>query len=173
MAGSYSSLNFDGPMRSDANHAGNPQYAPNSFVHKFRPDTAESPYKVSDNIVSRKSHYYHEGKETEYTQARELYNRVMTSQQRENLHINTANMLRFVTEKVIKVGYLSQVYNIDAKYANAIYNLLPEETRDFTFEEVKTKAKDAHVAGKEAKFRPSQQHERLVGMVPEAEVYNV
>ena len=101
MAGSYASLNFDGQQRNDANHAGNPQYAPSSFVNKFRPDTAESPYRVSDNIVSRKSHFYHEGKESDYTQARDLYTRVMTSQQRENLHSNTANMLRFVTEKVI------------------------------------------------------------------------
>jgi catalase len=59
-------------MRVDANHAGNKQITPNSFVHKFRPDVAEAPYKVSDNVVSRKSHYYHEGKISEYTQAREL-----------------------------------------------------------------------------------------------------
>jgi catalase len=73
MAGSYSSLNFDGATRNDANHAGNPQYVPNSFKHKFRPDTAEAPYTLSDNIVSRKSHYHHEGKLSDYDQARELY----------------------------------------------------------------------------------------------------
>ncbi len=91
MTQSYSSLNFDGPMRVDANHANNKQITPNryisrsiqgcrnsrltpanSFVHKFRPDVAEAPYTVSDNTVSRKSHYYHEGKISEYTQAREL-----------------------------------------------------------------------------------------------------
>ena len=59
-------------MRVDANHANNKQITPNSFVNKFRPDVAEAPYKVSDNVVSRKSHYYHEGKISEYTQAREL-----------------------------------------------------------------------------------------------------
>lgn len=47
MAQSYSSVNFDGAMRVDANHAGNKQYTPNSFSTKFRPDVAEAPYKVS------------------------------------------------------------------------------------------------------------------------------
>jgi catalase len=56
-AKSYARLHFDGPMRVDANHAGNKQYAPNSFAHKFHPDTAKAPYQASHNIISRKSHY--------------------------------------------------------------------------------------------------------------------
>lgn len=103
MAGNYSSLNFDGPMRVDANHAGNKQYAPNSFSNKFRPDTAEAPYAVSDNIVSRKSHYAHEGKKSEYAQATELYKRVMSDEARDHTHQNTAKMLRFVKEPIIQV----------------------------------------------------------------------
>jgi catalase len=103
MAGNYSSLNFDGPMRVDADHAGNKQYAPNSFSNKFRPDTAEAPYAVSDNIVSRKSHYAHEGKQTEYTQATELYKRLMSNEAREHTHQNTAKMLRHVKEPIIQV----------------------------------------------------------------------
>ena len=177
MAGSYSSLNFDGQTRNDANHAGNPQYVPNSFKHKFRPDTAEAPYLVSDNIVSRKSHYHHEGKLSDYDQARELYTRVMTDSQRENLHRNTANLLRFVTAKVIKVGYLAQLWNIDPKYARAIYDMLPEAAKSgeegFEFVDVQNRAKGAELAGKEAKFRPSRAEERLVGFSPEMGVYNV
>ena len=61
-----------GSMRVNANHGGGKQYLPNSFQHKFHPDVAEAPYKVSDNIVSRKSHYWHEGKLGEYVQPREL-----------------------------------------------------------------------------------------------------
>jgi catalase len=80
MAKSYASLNFDGPMRTDANHAGNKQYAPNSFAYKFRKDAAEAPYAVNDNIVSRKSHYWHEGKKNDYAQATELWQRVMSEQ---------------------------------------------------------------------------------------------
>lgn len=57
MAQSFSSVNFDGPMRVDANHGGNPAYVPNSFVHKFRPDAAEPAYEVADNVCCRKSHY--------------------------------------------------------------------------------------------------------------------
>ncbi|OJD24408.1 hypothetical protein ACJ73_04235 [Blastomyces percursus] len=41
MAQSYSSLNFDGQMHVDANHATNPHYAPSSFTNKFLPDAAE------------------------------------------------------------------------------------------------------------------------------------
>ncbi|KAG9505281.1 hypothetical protein J7337_002248 [Fusarium musae] len=44
------------PMRVDANHADNKQYAPNSFAHKFRPDVAETPYQVSDNIATKGLH---------------------------------------------------------------------------------------------------------------------
>ncbi|KAH7308313.1 putative vegetative catalase [Rhexocercosporidium sp. MPI-PUGE-AT-0058] len=156
---------------------GNPQYVPNSFKHKFRPDTAESPYIVSDNIVSRKSHFHHEGKLSEYDQARELYTRVMTDSQRHNLHTNTAELLRRVDSKVIKVGYLAQLWNIDPDYARAIYDLLPEVAKSgaegFEFVDVQNKAKGAELAGKEAKFRPSMPQERLVGFAPEIGVYNL
>lgn len=176
MASSYSSLNFDGPMRVDANHAGNPQYVPNSFKHKFRPDVAEAPYAVADNVVSRKSHFFHEGKLSDYDQARELYTRVMSEEARDHLHQNTANLLRLVDSKVIKVGYLAQVWNIDPKYARAIYDLLPEPAKTgaegFEWEEVKNQAEGAEVAGKEAKFRPSDPSERLVGF-PQEGIYNV
>lgn len=104
MAQSMSSLNFDGTLRVDANHAGNPQYAPNSFVHKFRPDVAEAPYAVSDNVMSRKSHYYHEGKMSEYDQPRELWTRVMSEQAKKNTISNTAKMLRFVQYPIIQVS---------------------------------------------------------------------
>lgn len=177
MSGSFSSLNFDGQMRVDANHAGNPQYAPNSFKDKFRPDTAEAPYTVSDNIVSRKSHFAHEGTISEYTQARELYTRVMTPEARAHVHSNTAGMLKHVDSKKIKVKYLAQLYNIDPGYAQAIYDLLPEKARSgtegFEFSEVEAAAPEAPTAGKTAKFRPSQSSERLVGGVPEMGIYNM
>ncbi|GJC81448.1 catalase [Colletotrichum liriopes] len=81
---SYASLKFDGQMRTDANHAGNKQYAPNSFAHKIRPDVAEAPYAVNDNIASRKSHYWHEGKNNDYEQARQLWAKTMSDQQRKH-----------------------------------------------------------------------------------------
>ena len=107
MAKSYSTLNFDGQMRVDANYAGNKQYVPNSFAHKFRPDTAEAPYQVSDNIVSHVSHYWHEGKESEYNQPRQLWTRVMNEQQRKNTIKNTGNMLKFVKSPEIQVSIRS------------------------------------------------------------------
>lgn len=170
MASNYASLNFDGPLRTDANHAGNKQYAPNSFAHKFRPDAAEAPYTVGDNVVSRKSHYAHEGKVSEYDQARELYRRVMSDQQRQHTHQNTANMLRFVKYPDIQSKYLAQIYNIAPEYARGVYALLPE--KKFDFAEVERRSEGAETWYKEAKFRPGV-NDRLVGFVPGGSVYGM
>ena len=170
MASSYASLNFDGPLRVDGNHSGNPQYVPNSFKHKFRPDTAEAPYAVVDNVVSRKSHYAHEGKLSQYDQPRELYLRVMTPEARQHLHQNTANMLRFVKFPVIQQKYLSQVYNIAPEYARSVYDLLPK--KEFEFAEVEEGAKGAETAYKERMFRP-EEHDRLVGFAPANPIYQM
>ena len=104
MAKSYATLNFDGQIRVDANHAGNKQYAPNSFARKFRPGAAEAPYQVSDNIMSRKSHYWHEGKKNDYAQATEPWSRIMTEEQRNNTIKNTGNMLKSVKHPIIQVS---------------------------------------------------------------------
>ncbi|KAH3440814.1 hypothetical protein V6000_001684 [Aspergillus fumigatus] len=170
MASSYSSLNFDGPLRVDANHAMNPQYAPNSFVHKFRPDTAEAPYQLADNTVSRKSHFYHEGKLSEYDQPRALYQKVMDARGREHLHCNTARMLKVVEYPEIQLRYLTQLYCIAPEYARGVYDLLPEQKFDFS--QVKAQAQGAERVGKEAKFRPSKDTDILAGKCPATPVYN-
>ena len=172
MAQSLSSLNFDGAMRVDANHAGNKQYAPNSFAHKFRPDTAEAPYKVSDNVVSRKSHYYHEAKVSEYDQPRDLYTRVMSAQAKKNLHSNTAKMLSKVNYPEISKKYLAQIYCIAPEYSRGVYDLVKFKHERFGFEEVKELSKTAHEFYKEAKFRPDPGN-RLVGYAPEQPFYHV
>lgn len=104
MAQSYSSLNFDGQTRVDANHGGNMPYVPNSFAHKFRPDTSEAPMVVADNVMSRKSHYWHEGKRSEYDQARELWTRVMDDKQRRNTIHNTGKLLNLTQYPQIQVS---------------------------------------------------------------------
>lgn len=53
----------------------------------------EIPFQVASNVVSRQSHWSHEGKASEYDQVRELYLRVMTPEQRDHLHKNTAKLL--------------------------------------------------------------------------------
>jgi catalase len=169
MAQSYSSLNFDGPMRVDANHAGNKQYAPNSFAHKFRPDTAEAPYAVSDNIVSRKSHYWHEGKKNDYAQATELWSKVMTDQQRANTCKNTAKYLSLVKYPDIQKKYLAQLYNIAPDYAQGVYDLVREPS--FNLDEVKSLAETAQEWYKEKKFMPST-GEKLTGFAPSMPIYN-
>ncbi|PGH13133.1 hypothetical protein AJ79_03840 [Helicocarpus griseus UAMH5409] len=169
MSHSYSSLNFDGQMRVDANHAMNPQYAPNSFTNKFRPDTAEAMYQTADNNVGRKSHFYHEGSLSEYEQPRELYQRVMNQRARDHLHRNTADVLRLVEYPLIQVKYLAQLYLIDPDYAKGVYDLLPE--KKFGFDEVKEKSAGGEKAGKTAKFLPSSSQERLIGK-PSTASYN-
>lgn len=168
MASSYSSLNFDGPLRVDANHAMNPQYAPNSFANKFRPDTAECPYALGDNTVSRKSHFYHEGKASEYEQPRELYRRVMDAKSRARLHSNTARLLRLVEYQEIVVKYLVQVYCVAGEYAKGVYELLPEP--GFGFEEVERRVRGAAGVGKEKKFLPTD-GEVLMGTCPKQPIY--
>ncbi|KAI9367551.1 catalase-like domain-containing protein [Aspergillus egyptiacus] len=171
MSTSYSSLNFDGPLRVDANHGMNPQYAPNSFTNKFRPDAAEAPYTLADNTVGRKSHFFHEGKPSEYDQPRALYNKVMDAQARQHLHHNTARLLKLVEYPEIQLKYLAQVYRIAPEYAKGVYDLLPE--KKFAMDEVEERSKGAERLGKEAKFCPSMQTDRMVGMCPVQPVYNV
>jgi len=172
MSGSLSSLNFDGAMRIDGNHSGNKQYAPNSFAHKFRPDVAEAPYKVSDNVVSRKSHYYHEGKISEYTQARDLYTRVMSEQAKKNLHSNTAKLLSKVNFPVITKKYLAQIYNIAPEYSRGVYDLTTMKFDRFEFKEVEEMSKEAMTWYKTPKLQPSEGG-NLVGYAPAGPFYHV
>ncbi|KAI1828784.1 hypothetical protein CBS147337_10411 [Penicillium roqueforti] len=120
MASSYASLNFDGQMRVDANHAGNPQYAPNSFGNKFRPDTAEAPYQLADNTVSRKS-FLARGSPSEYEQSRALYEKVMNGEARDHLHFNTASALKkvdypMIQYKFYEIHFGKTVFSRDAEF---------------------------------------------------------
>ncbi|KAI1428863.1 catalase-like domain-containing protein [Xylaria sp. FL1777] len=169
MARSYASLNFDGQMRVDANHAGNKQYTPNSFAYKFRPDTAETPYVVNDNIVSRKSHYWHEGKKNEYDQARELFTRVMTEGERQNTMHNIGKYLDICKYPEIQKKYLAQQYNISPKLAQGVYALLKKP--QFQMSEVEKLAETAQEWYKEKKFMPST-GEKLAGQIPSLPIYN-
>lgn len=170
MASSYASLNFDGQMRVDANHAGNPQYAPNSFGNKFRPDTAEAPYQLADSTVGRKSHFWHEGSPSEYEQSRALYEKVMNGKARDHLHLNTASALKKVDYPVIQLKYLAQLFKVSHQYAKAVYDLLPEKS--FSFDEVEEHSRGAEKMGKEGKFCPSAKTDKLVGKCPSKKVYN-
>ncbi|KAI0538580.1 catalase-like domain-containing protein [Xylaria digitata] len=168
MAQSLASLNFDGQMRVDANHAGNKQYAPNSFAHKFRPDTAEVPYVVNDNIASRKSHYWHEGKKNEYDQARELFERVMTEGERQNTIHNIGKYLNICNYPEIQKEYFAQQFNISPKLAEGVYALL--KNPQFDMRDVESLAVTAQEWYKK-KFMPSTR-EKLVGKVPSLPIYN-
>ena len=170
MAGSQASLNFDGQMRVDGNHSGNPQYVPNSFVQKFRPDVAEAPYQLADNNVSRKSHFGHEGKKSEYDQAKELYTRVMDDDARKHTCLNTAMLLKRVRHPIIQRKFLSQIYNVSYDWARNVYDQL--EKKEFSFEEVEKGAEGAEMAYKEKKFQPSEGN-RLVGFQPDNPIYQM
>ncbi|KAG0137508.1 catalase-like domain-containing protein [Tuber indicum] len=142
---SNASMSFGGPFRSDGNISGNPHYALNSFVNKFRPDTAEAPYGVSNNVVSRQGHY---SKCTlgDYNQERELYVCAMSSRGHVGLHHNTAAALELVEYVIIQMKYLAQCYYIQPECARDIYDLLPKE---FDFGKAEEKAEDAPSFGEE------------------------
>lgn len=171
MARSFSTPNFAGNMRIDANAGPNPHYAPNSFTDKYDRRYAETPYAVSDNIVSRQSHFWSEGKPgKEYEQARKLYLRVMNDRERQAVHANTACVLKLVDHPEIIMKYLGQLFAIDEGYAKGVWELLPEKGR-VTWDSVKSAAKGAAVEGKDKKFRPYSKDHKLVGMVPQVPVY--
>jgi catalase len=70
MAASYSSPNFAGMLRVDANTGQKPQYTPNSFPDypKLRGDR-ETPMKLISNIMSREAPtFIHDTKDSEYDQ---------------------------------------------------------------------------------------------------------
>ena len=133
----------------------------NNSINKFQPNTAEAPYEVSDNVVSRQSHYFTEGTRKEYHQARELYDRVMSDDARADLHYNTAAFLKLVRDPDIQIRYLAQCYCVKPRYAEAIYERLPEQ--EFDFGKVAKMAEDAPSFGKEKKFMPFGENHRLVG----------
>ena len=111
--------------------------------------------------MSRQSHYFTEGTRKEYNQARELYDHVMSDEERADLHDNTAALLKLVEYPNIQIRYLAQCYCINPKYARAIYDLLPE--RAFDFGRVDEIAEKAPSFGKERKFMPFGENHRLVG----------
>lgn len=124
-------------------------------------------------MVSRKSHYYHEGKLSEYDQPRELYQRVMTEEARDHLHRNTGKMISHVNYAIIQKKYLAQIYNIDPKYAKAVFDLIKfKHNEPFEFSEVEELSKEAHLFYKNPKFRPEAGN-KLVGYAPEKPFYQV
>ncbi|EFQ30534.1 catalase [Colletotrichum graminicola] len=149
MAKSYASLTFDGQMRTDAKHA-------------------EAPCVVNNNIVSRRSPYWHEGKKNDHEQATQHWSKTMTEQQRKNTSLNTSKYLKFVIYSEIQENYLAQVYNISPDYAQSVYDLLPKP--HLAFDKVKERAVDAHLWYKEKKFR-STEGSKLAGMSPSFPVY--
>lgn len=153
-------------MRVDGNTMGKPVYWPNSYQSKapakgtapsFDPSVVEQPMQFASNVLSRKGHYRHEGHPSEYDQVRELYQRVLSVEERNNLHSNTGRLLKVADNIVIK-NYLIQLHAIDPLYAEGVWNALPKERQDktdFTWAEVEEASKTAHLVGKNVSARTS------------------
>ncbi|KPV75803.1 uncharacterized protein RHOBADRAFT_52828 [Rhodotorula graminis WP1] len=172
MAKAHSPDNYAGAMRVDGNTLGKPVYFPNSYhsvapttgtTPSFDPSTVETPMQVGSNVLSRKSHHRHEGKPSEYDQVRELYQRVLSTEERQNLHSNTARLLKFADD-IVKKNYLIQLYAIDPSYALSVYEGLPEKPTTFTMDEVADKSKTAHLVGKNPNFLTADQGRSFMGM---------
>ncbi|KAF5356774.1 hypothetical protein D9756_006701 [Leucocoprinus leucothites] len=172
MARSFSTPNYAGVMRTDGNTGSNPHYAPNSFTDKYDRQFAETPYSVASNVVSRKSHFWSEGKpEREYAQAKNMYLNVMEERDRQAVHTNTAVALKLVEYPKIIEKYLGQLLAIDEGYARGVWEKLPEEG-PVSWSLVKDASKTAAVEGKDEKLRPNTTDNKLLGNVPRAQVYN-
>ena len=80
---------------------------PNSYHNQtggtpgFLPSAAEAPMQLANHVLSRIGHYFHEGKPSEHDQVRELYRRVLSEKERENLHHNTARLLKVSTTSTL------------------------------------------------------------------------
>ena len=104
-------------MRIDGNAmSGKAIYSPTNRsgvdMPKPLPSAMEAPMQVADNILSRRSHFRHEGQRSEYDQVRELHDRVMTPAAKANLYANTATkfvsyFFRFVANCPIVNGALN------------------------------------------------------------------
>ncbi|KXN85827.1 Catalase [Leucoagaricus sp. SymC.cos] len=172
MARSFSTPNFAGVMRCDANTGSNPHYSPNSFIDKYDRSDVETPYTVSDNIVSRQSHFWSEGKpDKEYEQARHLYLNIMNDRERQAVHSNTAGVLILIDYPQIVQKYLGQLLAIDEDYARGVWEMLLDEEH-VTWTAVKDAAKTAVIEGKNEKLRPHAKENKHVGDVPRVPVYN-
>ncbi len=171
LAKSFSTPNIGGSMRTDGNAGGNPSYVPNSFTDKFKQGVVDTPYTVSDSIVSRQGHFWSEGKPgKDHEQATDLYLNIMTDSERQAVLTNTAEFLKFVEYPVIIEKYLGQLLAIDEGYAKGVWQLLPKEVR-VPWENVKKAVKTAAVKGKSEQLMPHNLTDKLVGNVPTAPVY--
>ncbi|WRT66017.1 uncharacterized protein IL334_002968 [Kwoniella shivajii] len=156
----HSPDNFFGAMRIDGDAANKPTYVTPTFAGR---SAAEAPFQAASNVVSRESHWTHEGEPSEYDQVRELYTRVMTDTQREHLHSNTAKLLKFA-DTIVQHGYLVQQYAISPAYAQAIFDLLPgDQQAKLDMNAVSEESVDAHLKGKDLSFK-SKNGRSFMGM---------
>ncbi|KAF2842625.1 heme-dependent catalase [Patellaria atrata CBS 101060] len=129
------------------------QYAPNTSPMNSDQIQVKHLIKLATILLVGKATTSMKGKKNEYGQARDLWTKVISEQQRHNTIKNTANLLQWVKYAEIQKKYLSQVYNISNDYAQGIYDLLPK--KDFEFAEVQKFSEDAHLWYKGKKFRSS------------------
>ncbi|KAF8749952.1 Catalase R [Rhizoctonia solani] len=155
MARFHSPDNYAGNMRIDGNVASKPTYFPNSY-HNNKPTTAGAPgsYLRPRRFQCRKSERVQPGSGA--------YTRVLTPQKREELHSNTARLLKHA-DGIVQKNYLIQLHAIEPGYAKAIYDLLPEHS-GYTLEEIAEGAKSAHLVGKNPQFFSAGKGASFMGM---------
>jgi len=114
-------MSRDGLMRIENGKPKEPHYIPNSCPHAPLPDPKYNwqPVKIAGTI-DRRAASKHEGKgEDDFLQARELYLRVMTEEERQRLHHNMAMMLKF-TDATIQAKMLEMLNKVSSKYAEGV-----------------------------------------------------
>ncbi|KAL0205224.1 hypothetical protein P9112_000531 [Eukaryota sp. TZLM1-RC] len=110
----------DGQQRLDSNGVGHPSVICSS-KNEGKVDSSVDfhPFMIREATVDRESAYRHEGSDSDYDQVRELVERVLNQQKRENLYKNTAKYLRLCSLDT-QSKYLSQLSKISTGYADGV-----------------------------------------------------
>ena len=106
----------DGPMRSDENGGGGPNYWPNSFGGPVPdPEFAPPPIDVA-GMAAR--HKYDLG-DVDFVQAGDLYRKVMTEEDRDHLVANIISHLKNA-QKRLQLRQTALFYKADAEYGERV-----------------------------------------------------
>ncbi|KAM9815752.1 catalase [Syngnathus typhle] len=109
----------DGPMCFTDNHAGAPNYYPNSFsTPDTQPHFTETSFKVSPDVARYNSH-----DEDNVTQVRAFFTQVLNEEERQRLCQNLASSLKGA-QLFIQKRMVENLKAVHADYANGVQNFL-------------------------------------------------
>ncbi|BGP22752.1 hypothetical protein JCM10295v2_001643 [Rhodotorula toruloides] len=130
---------------------------PNSYHSKapttdttpsFDGTAVETPMQVASNVLSRTSHYRHEGQPSAYRAAEDCYLNQLDAQGKADLHLNMSRLLKPQNCRRDRQEYLAHPASAPSYHANGVSEALPEKPKTFKMAEVAEASKTAHLVGK-------------------------